>query len=107
MGESRVVRTVCALLRESTAHLGDLIAYAATFNEPDIPYLFHWINLPNAPAGMDLAAIMAAQKAGLRQHLNAPQFSSFLIGDAEKSRDNMMAAESKAKSGTEAARNIP
>jgi beta-glucosidase len=92
---------------KATTHLGDLIAYAATFNEPDIPHLFHWINLPNAPAGMDLAGIMAAQKAGLRQRLNAPQFSSFLIGDAEKSRENMMAAHTKAKSAIKSARNIP
>lgn len=92
---------------KTTAHLGDLIDYAATFNEPDIPYLFHWINLPNAPAGMDLAGIMAAQKAGLRQQLNAPLFSSFLIGDAEKTRENMMAAHTKAKSAIKSARNIP
>jgi beta-glucosidase len=92
---------------KATAHLGDLIAYGATFNEPDIPYLFHWINLPNAPAGMDLAGIMAAQKAGLRQYLNAPQFSSFLIGDAEKSRENMMAAHTKAKAAIKSAKNIP
>jgi beta-glucosidase len=92
---------------KATAHLGGLIAYGATFNEPDIPYLFHWINLPNAPAGMDLAGIMAAQKAGLRQQLNAPQFSSFLIGDAEKSRENMMAAHTKAKSAIKSAKSIP
>jgi beta-glucosidase len=92
---------------KATAHLGGLIAYGATFNEPDIPYLFHWINLPNAPAGMDLAGIMAAQKAGLRQQLNAPQFSSFLIGDAEKSREKMMAAHTKAKSAIKSAKSIP
>jgi beta-glucosidase len=92
---------------KATAHMGDLITYGATFNEPDIPYLFHWINLPNAPAGMDLAGIMAAQKAGLRQHLNAPQFSSFLIGDAEKTRENMMAAHTKGKSAIKSAKNIP
>ena len=92
---------------KATVHLGDLIGYAATFNEPDIPYLFHWINLPNAPAGMDLAAIMAAQKAGLRKYLNAPDFSSFLIGDAEKSRENMMAAHSKGKAAIKSAKNIP
>ncbi len=68
------------------------------FNEPDIPYLFHWITLPGAPAGSDLASTMAAQKATLRQQLNAPAFSSFLIGDAQKSRDNMMAAHTKGKS---------
>jgi len=83
---------------KSTSHLGDLISYAATFNEPDIPYLFHWITLPGAPAGSDLASTMAAQKATLRQQLNAPAFSSFLIGDPQKSRDNMMAAHTKGKS---------
>jgi len=92
---------------KATKHLGDLISWAATFNEPDIPYLFHWINLPNAPAGMDLSDIMAAQKAGLRQHLNAPQFSSFLIGDAAKTRENMMAAHTKAKAAIKSVRNIP
>jgi beta-glucosidase len=92
---------------KATAHLGDLIGYAATFNEPDIPYLFHWINLPNLPTGLDLAAIMAAQKAGLRKYLNAPEFSSFLIGDAEKTRENMMAAHTKGKSAIKSAKNIP
>lgn len=91
----------------ATKHLGDLIGYGATFNEPDIPYLFHWINLPNAPAGIDLAGVMAAQKAALRQYLNAPQFSSFLIGDAAKTRENMMAAHTKAKAAIKAAKNIP
>jgi beta-glucosidase len=92
---------------KATAHLGDLIGYAATFNEPDIPYLFHWINLPNLPAGMDLAAVMAAQKAALRKYLNAPDFSSFLTGEAEKSRENMMAAHSKGKAAIKSVKNIP
>ena len=91
---------------EATAHLGDLISYAATFNEPDIPYLFHWIKLPGPAGGpaVDLGATMAAQKAQLRELLHAPQFSSFFMGDAEKSRENMMAAHSKAKSAIKSAR---
>ena len=89
---------------KSTVHLGDLIGYTATFNEPDIPRLFRWINLPNMPAGMDLAALMAAQKASLRQYLNAPQFSSYLIGDAEKSTENMMAAHTKGKAAIKSAK---
>jgi beta-glucosidase len=83
---------------KATAHLGDLISYAATFNEPDLPYLFRWIVLPGAPPDSNLAATMAAHKAELRQQLKAPLFSSFLIGDAEKSRENMMAAHTKGKS---------
>jgi beta-glucosidase len=82
---------------KATAHLGDLISYAATFNEPDLPYLFRWIALPGTPPDSNLAATMAAHKAELLQQLKAPLFSSFLIGDAEKSRENMMAAHTKGK----------
>ncbi len=89
---------------KSTAHLGDLIAYAATFNEPDIPSLFRWITLPGTPPGSDLAATMAAQKSEVRKQLNAPQFSSFLIGDAQKSRDNIMAAHSKGRAAIKSIR---
>ncbi|HTT23243.1 MAG TPA: family 1 glycosylhydrolase [Candidatus Sulfotelmatobacter sp.] len=92
---------------KATVHLGDLIGYAATFNEPDIPSLLHWANFPNLPAGMDLAGIMAAQKGALRKYLNAPDFSSFLIGDAEKTRENMMAAHTKGKSAIKSSKNIP
>jgi beta-glucosidase len=92
---------------KATAHLGDLIGYAATFNEPDIPSLFRWINLPNVPPGMDLPGIMAMQRSGLRKYLNAPEFSSFLIGDAEKSRENIMAAHTKGKSAIKSVKNIP
>ena len=31
---------------KATRHLGDLVGYASTFNEPDIPQLLNWINLP-------------------------------------------------------------
>ncbi|HZQ94641.1 MAG TPA: family 1 glycosylhydrolase [Candidatus Sulfotelmatobacter sp.] len=88
----------------STKHLGDLIAYAATFNEPDLSSLFHWINLPDLPAGSDLASTMAAQKAGLRQALNAPEFSGFLIGDARKTPENIMAAHTKGKAAIKSVR---
>jgi beta-glucosidase len=89
---------------KSTAHLGDLIAFAATFNEPDIPLLFKWIILPGMPPESDLATTMAAQKAGLRQQLNAPQFSSFLIGDTQKTVENIVSAHTKAKSAIKSRR---
>jgi beta-glucosidase len=88
---------------KSTEHLGDLIAYAVTFNEPDLPHLFRWIYLPNAPGGSDLAASMATRNVELRQQLNAPLFSSFLTGDSQKSRENMMAAHRKGKSAIKSA----
>lgn len=82
----------------ATAHLGDLISYAATFNEPDLPYLFRWLAPPGTPPGSNLAATMTANKEKARQQLKAPLFSSFLIGDAEKSRENMIAAHTRGKS---------
>lgn len=89
---------------KATEHLGDLVAYAATFNEPDIPHLFHWISLPTPDGGKgsDLASIMGAQKAGLREQLHTPQFSSFFMGDAKLMRDNMMTAHTKAKAAIKA-----
>src|SRR5258708_15216025 len=47
---------------------------------------------------------MAAQNSAIRQQLNAPLFSSFLTGDAQKSRDNMMAGHTKGKSAIKSAR---
>ena len=91
---------------KATEHLGDLIAYAATFNEPDIPYLFRWISLPGPNGGQssDVATMMGAQKAALREQLHAPQFSSFFMGDAKQMRDNMLAAHTKGKAAIKAAR---
>ena len=94
--------------QRATDHLGDLISYGATFNEPDLPYLFRWIALPGTPPDSSLATSLAANKAEVRQQLNAPLFSAFLIGDGQKSRDNMMAAHTKAKSAIKSAKsNLP
>ena len=92
---------------KATAHLGDLIGYAATFNEPNIPSLLHWVVFANLPPGMDVVAIMMAQKSQIRQYLNAPDFSSFLIGDAAKSRENITAAHTKGKAAIKSVKNIP
>jgi len=89
---------------KATVHLGDLIAYAATFNEPDIPYLLRWLTLPGLPPDTDLATVLTGQKTAAQKQLNAPSFSSFLMGDAAKSRENMIAAHTKGKSGIKSAR---
>lgn len=89
---------------KSTAHLGDLISYAATFNEPDIPSLLRWITLPGMPPDSDLATSLGAQKAVIRQQLNAPLFSSFFIGEGPKTRENMINAHTKGKSAIKSTR---
>jgi beta-glucosidase len=34
---------------KATKHLGDLVGYASTLNEPDIPQLLNWIEMPGVP----------------------------------------------------------
>jgi len=92
----------------ATRALGDLTAFAATFNEPDIPHLLHWIILPGDKPGSSLVEQMAAGKDAIRHQLNAPRFSSFLFGDAEKSRQNMLSAHGKGKAAIKSVRsNLP
>ncbi len=57
----------------ATKHLGDLVGYASTMNEPDIPQLLSWFNLPGASAGMSIAEMMNAALTNVRQQLNAPE----------------------------------
>ncbi len=88
----------------TTAHLGDLIAYAATFNEPDILHLLRWMGTFGGPSGPDISTTLATQNAEVRRQLNAPLLNSFLTGDAQNSRENMLAAHTKRKFATKSAR---
>ncbi len=80
-----------------TKHLGDLVGYASTMNEPDLPQLLNWINIPGAPAGMSITDMMQAALGNIRKQLNAPDFSDFFLGDAKKTRETLLAAHAKAK----------
>jgi beta-glucosidase len=78
----------------ATKHLGGLVDYASTFNEPDVPQLLNWIQLP----GMEGKSLLETMQAGLlsaRQELNAPDFASFFIGDGKKIRDGLLTAHAK------------
>jgi len=91
-----------------TQHMGDLIDYASTMNEPDIPQLLNWFNLPGAPGGMSIAEMMNASLANARKQLNAPDFSGLFMGDGKKSRAGLLAAHAKAKDAIKSARpNMP
>ena len=82
---------------KATRHLGDLVDYASTMNEPDIPQLLNWFNLPGAPAGMSITEMMQMGLGNVRKQLNAPDFSSFFLGDGKKTRAGLMAAHERAK----------
>ena len=87
---------------KSTRHLGDLVGYASTFNEPDIPQLLAWLNLPG-PQG-NLTEMFQNGLVRVRKQLNAPEFSSFFLGDGKKIRENVLAAHDKGRSAMKSVR---
>jgi beta-glucosidase len=89
---------------KSTRALGDLTGYAATFNEPNVLHLIRWATLAGTGPGSSLAQQLATARSGIRQQLNAPNFNSFLFGDADKTRQNMIAAHEKGKAAIKSVR---
>ncbi|HMH06334.1 MAG TPA: family 1 glycosylhydrolase, partial [Terriglobales bacterium] len=55
---------------KTTRHLGDLVGYASTFNEPDIPQLLNWISLPGTQ-GTSLIETLQSNLGKVRKQLNA------------------------------------
>jgi len=89
---------------KATRHLGDLVGYASTLNEPDIPQLLNWFDLPGAPAGMSISQMMQAGRDNIRKQINAPEFSSFFTGDPKKTRDGLLAAHAKGRDAMKSVR---
>lgn len=69
--------------------LGESIAYATTFNEPNVPALLSWMNV-NLGAAMGKPLEKAAKAVG------SDRFGSFFTGDAGKQRDAMVDAHHRA-----------
>jgi beta-glucosidase len=93
---------------KATRHLGDLVGYASTLNEPDIPQLLNWINLPGAPAGMSVTDMMQMGLANVRKQVNAPEFSDLFMGDAKRVRDGLLSSHAKGKDAMKSVRpNMP
>jgi len=87
----------------ATRHLGDLIGYASTMNEPDIPQLLNWINLPGTE-GKSVTDMFQSGLARVRQQVNAPEFAGLFLGDAKKTRDGLLAAHAKGKDAMKSVR---
>ena len=68
-------------------HLGDLMVFATTFNEPNLPMLLRWLPITEVP----LLKVRRMSKLAARA-LGSGRFGCFFLGDAEKLRDRMMAA---------------
>ena len=87
----------------ATRHLGGLIGYASTMNEPDIPQLLNWINLPGTE-GKSVTEMFQSGLARVRQQVNAPEFAGLFLGDAKKTRDGLLAAHAKGKDAMKSVR---
>ncbi len=56
----------CGLVTE---HLGDGIAWAVTLNEPNLPRLLSWLDIPGAVRGLERATLLAAsEQAGVPRY---------------------------------------
>ena len=86
---------------KATKHLGDLIGYAATFNEPDLPQLLNWFNAP----GAGIVGMFQASLVRVRKQLNAAEFADFFLGDGKKTRDGLIASHHKATAAMKSVRN--
>ncbi len=72
-------------------HLGDLIAFASTFNEPNLPMLLRWISHIDIPyATVARMSRQASRAAG------SNKFGCFFLGDAEKLQRHMISAHHRA-----------
>jgi beta-glucosidase len=80
----------------ATKHLGDLVGYASTFNEPDIPQLLGWIQVARMN-GAGLTEMFQKSLAKVRKQLNAPEYAGFFLGDGKRVRDGLLAAHQKGK----------
>ena len=85
----------------ATRHLGDMIAYAATLNEPDVAALLDWITLPN---GQSMGQMLAAGRAAIRKQLNAPEFSSFITADRQLTIPNLVRAHQRGREAIKSVR---
>jgi beta-glucosidase len=86
----------------ATKHLGDLVGYASTFNEPDIPQLLNWINLRGM--GANLTEMFQSGLGRVRKQINTAEFANFFLGDGKKVRDGVLAAHHKGRTAMKSVR---
>ena len=92
-------------VERATKHLGSMIDYASTFNEPDVPQLLDWFNLAGMDnGGGDIAKQFQQALGAARTALNAPDFFSFFLSEPNKTRDGLLASHDKGKAAMKSVR---
>jgi beta-glucosidase len=85
----------------ATRHLGDLIASAATLNEPNIPAMFAWMPRDFIGGG-NVTGDMVRQAA---RAVGSERFSSFMFGKPDLLLENLVAAHHRAVEAIKSASN--
>jgi beta-glucosidase len=90
----------------ATRHLGDLIGYASTLNEPNTPQMMKWLKLPASqlPEWISLPLALRFVRLRIRMQINAGDFSNLLLCNAKKARDGLLAAHAKGMAAIKAVR---
>jgi beta-glucosidase len=89
---------------KATRHVGDLVGYASTLNEPDLPQLLNWVELPGVPFGISFARAMLATRGKVRKQVDSRSFSNLLFSDGKRVRDGLLAAHAKGRDAMKSVR---
>jgi beta-glucosidase len=81
----------------ASRHLGDLIPYATTFNEPNFPMQLQWVH----SLGVSLLTVRSMRNHAARA-IGADHFGCFFLGNAEKTQEAMIAAHHRARAAMKA-----
>ncbi len=84
-----------------TKSLGDLIGYALTLNEPNLPMLFRWMEIPHVGSLSDL---LRGKLPNIRKQTNQPRLSTYFTGDPDKMLESMLAAHAEGRKAIKAER---
>lgn len=84
-----------------TKSLGDLMVYATTINEPNLPMLFRWLEIPHVGTLSDMTR---AQRPNIRKQTNQAAFSTIYLGDPDKMLESMLRAHAEARKAIKAER---
>lgn len=84
-----------------TKSLGDLIVYAMTLNEPNLPMLFRWLEIPHVGTLSDMTR---GQLANIRKQTNQPQLSTIFLGDPDRMLETTLKAHSEGRKAIKAER---
>jgi beta-glucosidase len=84
-----------------TKSLGDLIVYAMTLNEPNLPLLFRWLEIPHVGTLSDMTR---GQLPNIRKQTNRPELSTIFLGDPDKMLETLLVAHREGKQAIKAER---